>query len=127
MIIYKSPRVINPHSLLAITLCYWSYVPKKPDAFFDAILHLSLLFRHEDPIELVWSSTLRTAPFTSAALLYDLDGDSLSDIIAANVAGEVWAVHGESGHVIDGWPFYLEDRSFHSTPLLVNVCVCVCL
>ncbi|XP_065896585.1 uncharacterized protein [Dysidea avara] len=77
--------------------------------------------KHENPIELIWSSTLRTAPFTSAPLLYDLDGDGYNDIVAANVAGEVWAVHGETGHVIDGWPFYLEDRSFHSTPLLYDV------
>jgi len=92
-----------------------------------------LLVRHENPIELIWSSTLRTAPFTSSPLLYDLDGDGYNDIIAANVAGEVWAIHGETGHVIDGWPFYLEDRSFHSTPLLVccvcmdSLCVCVCV
>jgi len=96
-------------------------------SFFDAILHLFFLVRHETPIQLIWSSTLRTAPFTSSPLLYDLDSDGYNDIIAANVAGEVWAVHGETGHVIDGWPFYLEDRSFHSTPLLVCLCVFVCM
>ena len=73
---------------------------------------------------LTWSSTLRSAPFTSGPLLYDLDGDTYNDIIAANVAGEVWGIHGESGHVIDGWPFFLESKSFHSTPLLVCVSVC---
>lgn len=74
---------------------------------------------------LAWSSTLKSAPFTGGPLLYDLDGDGYNDIIAANVAGEVWAVHGESGHVIDGWPFFLENRSFHSTPLLVSLCACL--
>ena len=82
---------------------------------------------------LTWSSTLKSAPFTSAPLLYDLDGDGYNDIVAANVAGEVWAIHGETGHVIDGWPFFVENKSFHTTPLLVsvyvlcNVCTHVCM
>lgn len=89
---------------------------------------------------LSWESTLKSAPFTASPLLCDLDGDGYNDIVAANVAGEVWAIHGETGHVIDGWPFFLENQSFHSTPLLVSgcmymyvyvctctcVCVCVC-
>jgi len=81
------------------------------------------LVRRDTPIELTWTSTLKSAPFTSGPLLYDLDSDNYNDIIAANVAGEVWAIHGESGHVIDGWPFFLENQSFHSTPLLVSVYV----
>jgi len=95
------------------------------------------LVRRDNPIALTWSSTLKSAPFTSGPLLYDLDGDSYNDIVAANVAGEVWAIHGETGHVIDGWPFFVENKSFHTTPLLVSecvlcsvcnyVCVCVCL
>lgn len=74
---------------------------------------------------LTWTSTLKSAPFTLGPLLYDLDSDGYNDIIAANVAGEVWAIHGESGHVIDGWPFFIENKSFHSTPLIVRVCVWV--
>lgn len=76
---------------------------------------------------LSWESTLKSAPFTASPLLCDLDGDGYNDIVAANVAGEVWAIHGETGHVIDGWPFFLENKSFHSTPLLVSVCACVCM
>ena len=85
---------------------------------------------------LSWESTLKSAPFTASPLLCDLDGDGYNDIVAANVAGEVWAIHGETGHVIDGWPFFLENKSFHSTPLLVSVCmymyvtyvyVCTCM
>ena len=50
--------------------------------------------------------------------------------MAPSFSGEVWAVHGENGHIVDGWPFYLEDRGFHASPLVVGVCVClpaVCL
>ena len=68
----------------------------------------------------VWKASLRGSPITTTPILYDIDMDGYSDIIVATVTGEVWAVHGESGHVIDNWPFYLEGKSFHSSPLLVS-------
>jgi hypothetical protein len=46
-----------------------------------------------------------------------VDGDGFRDIVAPSSSGEVWAVHGENGHVVDNWPFYVEGRSFFASPL----------
>ena len=43
--------------------------------------------------------------------------------MASSFSGEVWAVHGESGHIVDNWPFFVEDRAFHASPLVVSVSV----
>ncbi len=68
----------------------------------------------------LWSSSLRNSPLTATPLLFDVDGDGYKDIVAPSFSGEVWAVHGESGHVVDNWPFYLDDRGFHASPLVVR-------
>lgn len=52
-------------------------------------------------------------------LLIDIDGDSLRDVVAPSQSGEVWAIHGENGHIVDNWPFYVEGRSFFASPLAV--------
>ena len=54
-------------------------------------------------------------------LLIDIDGDSYRDIVAPSYSGEVWAIHGENGHIVDNWPFYLENRAFFASPLAVSV------
>ena len=41
--------------------------------------------------------------------------------MVSSSSGEVWALHGENGHVVDNWPFYLEDRSFFASPLPVSM------
>ena len=69
----------------------------------------------------LWSSNLRNSPLTATPLLFDVDGDGYKDIVASSFSGEVWAVHGESGHIVDNWPFYVEDRAFHASPLVVSV------
>ena len=69
----------------------------------------------------LWSSNLRNSPLTATPLLFDVDGDGYKDIIASSFSGEVWAVHGESGHIVDNWPFYVEDRAFHASPLVVSI------
>jgi hypothetical protein len=56
-------------------------------------------------------------------LLVDVDGDGFRDIVAPSSSGEVWAVHGENGHVVDNWPFYVEGRSFFASPLSVSQCI----
>ena len=43
--------------------------------------------------------------------------------MASSFSGEVWAAHGESGHIVDNWPFFVEDRAFHASPLVVSVSV----
>ncbi len=53
-------------------------------------------------------------------LLIDVDGDSLRDIIAPSYSGEVYAIHGENGHIVDNWPFYIEDRAFYASPIAVS-------
>ena len=40
--------------------------------------------------------------------------------MVTSYSGELWAVHGESGHIVDNWPFYVEDRAFHASPLVVS-------
>ena len=57
-------------------------------------------------------------------LLIDIDGDSLRDIVAPSQSGEVYAIHGENGHIVDNWPFFLEDRSFYASPLAVSASNC---
>ena len=57
----------------------------------------------------------------SSPLLLDIDGDGYRDIMVSSSSGEVWALHGENGHVVDNWPFYLEDRSFFASPLPVSI------
>ena len=71
-------------------------------------------------VDWLWSSSLRQAPLASSPLLLDIDGDSYRDIVVATQSGEVWALHGENGHVADNWPFFLEDRSFLASPLTVS-------
>ena len=71
-------------------------------------------------IPLLWKSHLRGSPIKSTPALYDIDRDGYNDILVASTAGELWAIHGESGHVIDNWPLLLEGRSFHGSPLLVS-------
>ena len=78
-------------------------------------------------LKVLWSAKLRDSPLTATPLLFDVDGDGYNDIVVPSFSGEVWSVHGESGHIIDNWPFYLEDRAFHASPLVVRVCVCVCV
>ena len=68
----------------------------------------------------LWGAQLRENPITAPPLLFDVDGDSYGDVVMPSFAGEVWAVHGESGHIVDNWPFYLEDRSFHAGSLVVS-------
>lgn len=68
----------------------------------------------------LWSSKLRNSPLTAPPLLFDVDGDSYDDVVVPSFSGEVWSIHGENGHVVDNWPFYLEDRSFHAGPLVVS-------
>jgi len=41
--------------------------------------------------------------------------------VVPSFSGEVWGVHGENGHIVDNWPFYLEGRSFHSGALVVSL------
>ena len=67
----------------------------------------------------LWESPLRENPITAPPLLFDVDGDGYGDVVLPSFSGEVWGVHGESGHIVDNWPFYLEDRSFHAGPLVV--------
>ena len=78
-------------------------------------------------LHVLWTSSLRNAPLTATPLLFDVDGDGYKDIVAPSVSGEVWAVHGENGHIVDNWPFYLEERGFHASPVVVSVRVCVCV
>lgn len=73
---------------------------------------------------ILWTSSLRNAPITATPLLFDVDGDGYKDIVAPSVSGEVWAIHGENGHIVDNWPFYLEERGFHTSPLVVSLPVC---
>ena len=40
--------------------------------------------------------------------------------MAPSFSGEVWSIHGENGHIVDNWPFYLEDRAFHASPIVVS-------
>ena len=68
----------------------------------------------------LWTSSLRNSPLMATPLLIDVDGDSLRDIIAPSYSGEVYAIHGENGHIVDNWPFYLEDRAFYASPLAVS-------
>lgn len=68
----------------------------------------------------LWSSQLRENPISAPPLLFDVDGDGYDDIVVPSFSGEVWGVHGENGHIVDNWPFYLEERSFHSGPLVVS-------
>lgn len=53
-------------------------------------------------------------------LFFDVDGDGYGDIVAPSFSGEVWSIHGENGHIVDNWPFYLEDRAFHASPIVVS-------
>ena len=68
----------------------------------------------------IWTTQLRGSKVTATPILYDIDQDGFDDIIVTTAAGEVWAVHGETGHVIDNWPFHIEGKGFHSSPLLVS-------
>ena len=76
-------------------------------------------------LHVLWTSSLRNAPLTATPLLFDVDGDGYKDIVAPSVSGEVWAVHGENGHIVDNWPFYLEEKAFHASPVVVSLSVCV--
>ena len=67
-----------------------------------------------------WVSSLRDSNLVAVPLLFDTDGDGYKDIIVPSFSGEVWAVHGENGHIVDNWPFYLEERAFYASPLVVS-------
>lgn len=69
----------------------------------------------------LWWSQLRENPITAPPLLFDVDGDGYDDVLIPSFTGEVWGVHGENGHIVDNWPFYLEDRAFHAGALVVSV------
>lgn len=83
--------------------------------------------RCEYGLKVLWSAKLRDSPLTATPLLFDVDGDGYNDIVVPSFSGEVWSVHGENGHIVDNWPFYLDDRAFHASPLVVCVCLCMCL
>jgi len=78
---------------------------------------------------ILWTSSLRSAPIPASPLLGGLDGEGDKDMVAPSVCGEVWAIHGEHVHIVDNWPCYLEERGFHTSPLVVSlpVCTCTCL
>lgn len=67
-----------------------------------------------------WVSSLRDSNLVAVPLLFDTDGDGYKDIVVPSFSGEVWAVHGENGHIVDNWPFYLEERAFFASPLVVS-------
>ena len=83
---------------------------------FISSFSLSLL-RCDFGMRKLWSSNLRNSPLTATPLLFDVDGDGYKDIVASSFSGEVWAIHGESGHIVDNWPFFVEDRAFHASPI----------
>lgn len=84
-------------------------------------------FRCDFGIFKLWTSTLRENPITAPPLLFDVDGDGYNDVVVPSFSGEVWGVHGENGHIVDNWPFYLEDRSFHSGALVVSILQSWCM
>ena len=71
-------------------------------------------------LKTLWTASLRNSPLVAMPTFFDVDGDGYGDIVAPSFSGEVWSIHGESGHVVDNWPFYLEERAFHATPLVVS-------
>lgn len=83
----------------------------------DNLLHINSCSQFN--LKTLWTSRLRESPLMATPLLIDVDGDSLRDIIAPSYSGEVWAIHGENGHIVDNWPFYVEDRAFFASPLAV--------
>ena len=87
---------------------------------FISSFSLSLL-RCDFGMRKLWSSNLRNSLLTATPLLFDVDGDGYKDIVASSFSGEVWAIHGESGHIVDNWPFFVEDRAFHASPLVVGI------
>ena len=68
----------------------------------------------------LWTASLRESPLSATLTFFDVDGDGYGDIVAPSFSGEVWSIHGESGHIVDNWPFYLEEKAFHSSPLVVG-------
>lgn len=98
-----------------------------------AVIGLMILMKYAagDPAETIscskfelntlWTSSLRDSPLMATPLLIDVDGDSLHDIVAPSYSGEVYAIHGENGHIVDNWPFYLENRAFYASPLAYDV------
>ena len=76
-------------------------------------------------VKKLWWSQLRENPITAPPLLFDVDGDGYDDVLIPSFTGEVWGVHGENGHIVDNWPFYLENRAFHAGALVVGVVVVV--
>ena len=64
---------------------------------------------------------MRNSPLSATPLFFDVDGDGYGDIVAPSFSGEVWSIHGENGHIVDNWPFYLEERAFHASPLVVSI------
>lgn len=69
----------------------------------------------------LWKTNLRENPITAPPLLFDVDGDHYDDVLVPSFTGEVWGIHGENGHIVDNWPFYLEERAFHSGSLVYDV------
>ena len=95
--------------------------------FHGSVLILPSSSSCQYKLNTLWTASLRDSPLAATPTFFDVDGDSYGDIVAPSFSGEVWAVHGESGHIVDNWPFYLEERAFHASPLVVSPLIIICL
>lgn len=90
---------------------------------FPALLFVSLsyVYRCNYKLKTLWTASLRNSPLVATPTFFDVDGDGYGDIVSPSFSGEVWSIHGENGHIVDNWPFYLEERAFHAGPLVVRM------
>lgn len=110
------PLLPPPSSLPLFSTSPLSPTPPLP----PSLPHPHTIHRCSYNLDPLWKASLRNSPLVATPTFFDVDGDGYGDIVAPSFSGEVWSIHGESGHIVDNWPFYLEEKAFHASPLLVS-------
>ena len=88
-------------------------------AFFLSILTTLTAHDCHRNMETVWQSDVGSSPVVSSALLADVNGDNVRDVLATSLNGQVSVVDGRSGFNLPGWPRTLPGKLLFSATLLV--------
>ncbi|XP_022800221.1 protein DEFECTIVE IN EXINE FORMATION 1-like isoform X1 [Stylophora pistillata] len=71
-------------------------------------------------LEPMWQSDVGSSPVVSSALVADVNGDNVKDVLATSLSGQVSVVDGRSGLNLAGWPVTLPGKILFAAPLLFD-------
>ncbi|XP_067682032.1 uncharacterized protein [Haliotis asinina] len=74
-------------------------------------------------LKILWQAEVGYSPFAASPLLADVDGDGVTDVIAAPFSEALTVLNGENGKTLENscWPSQNLENSIHSSPLQYDI------